>query len=60
MLMKKFMISAIMGILSICAVNLTATFTGISLPISRLSIAAGAILGIPGVISMLMLKLIIK
>ncbi len=59
-LMKKIMISALMGILSICAINLTTVFTGVSLPVSRLSIAAGAILGIPGVISMLMLKLVIK
>ena len=59
-LMKKIMISALMGILSICAINLTTVLTGVSLPVSRLSIAAGAILGIPGVISMLMLKLVIK
>ena len=37
-------------------VNLTGFFTGVYIPVSRLSLAVSAILGVPGVVSMLILQ----
>lgn len=57
--MKKVFISAIMGILALLAVNLTSVFTGVGLPISLWTLGLGSVLGIPGVISMLVMGKII-
>ena len=39
--------------------NLTASYTGIALPVSRLSVAASGLLGIPGVTLMVLLNAIL-
>lgn len=57
--MKKFFVSAIMGILAMCAVNLLSGITGVSVPVSALSVASSAVLGIPGLIAVLVLNSII-
>lgn len=58
--MKKIIKSAFMGILGLFAVNISSVFTGVSLSINFLSLIISAVLGIPGVISMLILGYIIK
>ena len=47
----------VIGVLTLFAVNLTGTFTGVTLPISTLSLLVSAIGGIPGVTLMLGLNL---
>lgn len=56
--MKKLLFSAVCGVLALGTVNLIGEFSGVFLPVSRLSLGISALLGIPGVISMLVLKMI--
>lgn len=53
--MKQLLTSAIMGVLALLAVNLTAVFTGVGLGVNALSLGVSSVLGIPGVISMLII-----
>lgn len=46
-----------MGVCAFAAVNLTAWFTGVALPVSVLSLGVSAAGGIPGVTAMLLLNL---
>ena len=48
--------SAVGGFLSLCAVNLSAAFTGVSLGFGWLSGATAVLLGVPGVIGLLALN----
>ena len=57
--MKHFLISAFLGFAAMALLNLTAPYTGIALPISRLSVAASGLLGIPGVTLMVLLNAIL-
>ncbi len=50
----------IMGLFALAAVNLTAFFTGVSLPLSPLTIGVSGAAGIPGVTMLLLLNLILK
>lgn len=54
---KRSLLSMVIGVLTLFAVNLTGTFTGVTLPISTLSLLVSAIGGIPGVTLMLGLNL---
>jgi inhibitor of the pro-sigma K processing machinery len=56
-LLKKFIGSAVAGFAALAAINLTASLTGVGLAVSVWSIAAAGLLGLPGVVSMLMLKI---
>ncbi len=47
--MKSFFTSALLGLAALALVNLTTQFTGITIPINRLSLAASGGLGVPGV-----------
>ena len=49
--------SMIKGIATLFAVNIAGIFTGITLPISFLSFAISAVVGIPGVTAMLIFDL---
>lgn len=57
--MKNFIVSAIFGFIALLVVNLTGDFTGVFLTVSKLSIGVAGILGIPGVMLMILLKLIL-
>lgn len=46
-----------MGVCALAAVNLTSPLTGVSLPVSVLSMSVSAAGGIPGVTTMLLLNL---
>lgn len=54
--MRRYLTSAVMGMLSMVLVNLTAAFTGVMIPISGLSVTVSAVLGIPGVAAMLVIN----
>lgn len=56
----SFALSALQGIAAMCAVNLTGLFTGVTLAVNWYTIASFIVLGLPGVIGALILKLIIK
>ncbi len=54
--MKNFLTSALLGFLALAAVNLCAAYTGVALPVNRLSVAVSGLLGIPGVTLMVILN----
>ena len=53
---KKMLVSMIKGIATLVAVNILGIFTGVTLPISLLSLSIAAVVGIPGVTAMLILN----
>lgn len=57
--MKGFLVSAVLGFIALALVNLCGPYTGVFLPVSRLSIAASGLLGIPGVTLMIILNTIL-
>lgn len=57
--MKSFVISAALGFLALCLVNLTGAYTGVSIAVNRLSLAAAGVLGVPGVTLMVVLNTIL-
>lgn len=48
------------GLFTLAAVNLTGAFTGVSLPISPLTIGVSGVAGIPGVTLLLLLNLLFQ
>jgi len=48
------------GFLTLAAVNLTGMFTGVSLPVSPLTLGVSGVAGIPGVTLLLLLNLIFR
>ncbi len=57
--MKSFLTSALLGFLALALVNLCAPYTGVALPVSRLSVAASGLLGIPGVTLLVILNAVL-
>lgn len=57
---KAFLGSGVQGICALAAVNVAGAFTGVSLGLNMLSGLCCAVLGIPGVITLLILKVIIN
>lgn len=53
--MKNFVRSALFGLAALLLVHFTGAYTGIILSISKLSLGASVVLGIPGVILMVLL-----
>ena len=54
---KQFLGSAVLGLAALAALHLTAPFTGVEVPICRLSLTAAGLLGVPGVSLMVILQL---
>lgn len=54
----KTICSVLFGLLCFAAVNATGKFTGVTLPVSVLSLGIASIAGIPGVTMMLVLNII--
>ena len=50
------LLSILPGLLALCVINLFSPLTGVALPVSRLSVSASALLGIPGVTAMLLIQ----
>jgi inhibitor of the pro-sigma K processing machinery len=48
--------ASVSGMLALCAVNLSASFSGVALGFSWLSGGVAVVLGVPGVISMLLMN----
>lgn len=56
---RKAVGGMVTGILALAAVNLTGLFTGVTLPVSFLTLGVSAVAGIPGVTMLLVLKMIV-
>ncbi|MBQ9460651.1 MAG: pro-sigmaK processing inhibitor BofA family protein [Clostridia bacterium] len=54
--LRGTVMSLLPGIAALALINLTAPLTGVGLPVSRLSLSASALLGIPGVTAMLIIQ----
>lgn len=54
--MKGFLLSAVLGFVALALVNLCGAYTGVVLPVSRLSLGAAGLLGISGVTLMILLN----
>lgn len=48
------------GIIALIAVNISGFFTGVTLPVSLMTVGVSAIAGVPGVTLLLLLSLIIQ
>ncbi len=59
-MIKKIFKSTFMGVLALLAVNFTAVFTGVSLSVNAVTLSISAVLGMPGVLSLLVLGYLIK
>lgn len=53
----RALLSMLIGLLTLLAVHFTASFTGVDLPLSLLSVLTSVIGGVPGVTLMLVLRL---
>lgn len=56
-IIKSFLGSAILGVLALAALHLLRGYTGVSVPVCRLSLATAAMLGVPGVTAMVLFQL---
>lgn len=54
--MKGFLLSAALGFVALALVNLCGAYTGVVLPINRLTLGAAGCLGIPGVTLLILLN----
>lgn len=54
--MKGFLLSAALGVVALALVNLCGAYTGVTLPVNRLTLGAAGGLGIPGVILLILLN----
>lgn len=57
---RSLFINALLGIAALLAVNLTARFTGVHIPVNQWTAAGSAIYGIPAVCGFVLLDMIIK
>lgn len=57
--MKGFLLSALLGFVALALVNVCGQYTGVWIPVSRLSIGVSGVLGIPGVTLMVILNTIL-
>ena len=54
--LRGTIMSLLPGIAALVIINIAAPFTGVGLPVSRLSLSASALLGRPGVTAMLIIQ----
>jgi len=55
---KTIFFYAFLGLLGLVAVNLTAKFSGVYIPINAYTLSSSAALGLPGTVSLLILRII--
>ena len=55
---KRLIGSAMLGVLALVLLYFTAPYTGVYIPVSRLSVAVSAVLGVPGVTLLVLLSLL--
>lgn len=58
--LKKFTLSSVGGLLAFGAVNLTGLFTGVSLVANLWTICTAILLGLPGVVGLMFMKIILN
>ena len=58
--LKTIFINALLGVLSLAAINLTTRFTGVHIPVNTWTAAGSAVYGIPAVCGLLAMNMIIK
>ena len=56
---RSVILSMLVGILALTAVNLCSGFTNVSVPVSLFSLAVSSVLGIPGLTMLLILQMIL-
>lgn len=56
-IIKSFLGSAVLGILALTVLHFLVPYTGVEIPICRLSLTVSSLLGIPGVTLMVLLQL---
>lgn len=56
-LLKKIAGSAAVGLATLAAINLSSSLTGVCLAVSAWTIMVAGVLGLPGVISLLLIKI---
>ena len=56
---RSAVINAVLGILALLAVNLTARFTGVYIPVNIYSLPAAALFGIPAVCVLIIVQMIV-
>lgn len=57
---RSFLISALQGLAALFAVNLSGMVTGVSVALNYWTAGVSAVLGLPGVISLLIMNIIFK
>lgn len=57
--MKNFLMSALFGLTALLLINMTGSYTGITIAVSKLSLGVSGVLGIPGVLLMLLLNAVL-
>lgn len=57
--MKGFLLSAALGLVALALVNLCGAYTGVVVPVNRLSLGTAGFLGIPGVTLLILLNTIL-
>lgn len=55
---KTIVLYAFLGVLGLAAVNLTSNFSGVYIPVNAYTLGSSAALGLPGTISLLLLRMI--
>ena len=55
---KTIFFYAFLGLVGLTAVNLTSKFSGVYIPINAYTLGSSAILGLPGTVSLLLLRMI--
>lgn len=56
---RTALISMMWGIIALVAVNLCSSFTGVSIPVSPMTLSVSSVLGIPGVTCLLLMQRIL-
>ena len=54
---KTLLTSALIGVLTMLIVNISARFTGVSLPVNLYTVLSSSCLGLPGVLGLLTIRL---
>lgn len=58
--MKSLFLSVVEGTAALFAVNAAGTFTGVTLGVNWLTLASGAVFGVPGIAAHLLIQVIIR
>ncbi|MGN0452955.1 MAG: pro-sigmaK processing inhibitor BofA family protein [Ruminococcus sp.] len=53
--LRRAFLTMVLGVLTLAALNISGIFTGVSLPVSAMSLCVSTCLGVPGVTAMLII-----